>query len=60
MSDSENNLDKLGEFLENDLAKRLLKAFKESGDSSVRTVLFQELTESVELKRVVNDKTENN
>lgn len=60
MTNIEDNLSKLEEFLENDLAKKLLHAFrKDAGDTSVKALLEKELTAKVP-ERVENDKAEVN
>ncbi len=60
MANIEDNLSKLGDFLENDLAKKLLQAFRnETGDHSIKALLEKELIAKVP-ERVENDKTEVN
>jgi hypothetical protein len=60
MANIEDNLNKLGEFLENDLAKKLLEAFRnETGNPSVKALLENELNAKVP-ERVENDKAEVN
>jgi Mn-dependent DtxR family transcriptional regulator len=60
VANTEDNLEKLEEFLENDLAKKLLQAFRnETGNPSIKTILEKELAAKDPL-RVLNDQAEDN
>lgn len=58
MANTEDNLEKLTEFLENDLAKKLLQTFRDGG-RSINDILEQELA-AKDPVRVEDDKTEDN
>ena len=60
MTSTEDNLERLNEFLENDLAKKLLQAFRnETGATSIKTIFEQELA-AKDPVRVEDDKAEVN